>query len=389
MMDVALELGSREYDVVVQTLAGEKETVEAEGLRHRAISPSIEALPLEDYLEGNPVTQFRSAFRTWLARAPYEITDLRESLETVQPDMLIVDVNTWGAAAFAEARRKPWVMFMPYCLPIPSPDTPAFGPGFGPPRHVLHRLRDRFVDGLVRRSVRGEIRGLNRIRAELGIPTLSAFDEVFTRPDLLLYRTAEAFDYPRKNWPDNILPIGPGLWAPPSEVPDWIDALPSPRILVSVSTEKQNDGAIIDTALRALAEENASIIITTAALDPQQFHAPRENVRITRFLSHAAIVHKMDLVITHGGMGSTQRALAAGVPVCVIPCGRDQSETARRVEISGAGSMLPLNRLDAQRLRQAVGEAMKRKEGAERIARAFAEAGGAARAVEAMNSLYY
>ncbi|MDT8322901.1 MAG: hypothetical protein RRA94_02230, partial [Bacteroidota bacterium] len=184
MMDVALELKSRGYGVVVQTLAGEKETVEAEGLRHRAISPAIEALPLEDYRENNPVTQFRSAFRTWLARAPHEIEDLRESRDEVQPDLLIVDVNTWGAAAFAEAEGRPWVMFMPYCLPIPSPDTPAFGPGFAPPRNVIHRLRDRIVDGLVRRSVRGQVAGLNRIRSEMGVPALAAFDEIFTRPEL-------------------------------------------------------------------------------------------------------------------------------------------------------------------------------------------------------------
>lgn len=89
------------------------------------------------------MAQFKSAFGTWLQRAPLEIEDLRESHVRIRPDLLIVDVNTWGAAAFAEAQGAPWVMFMPYILPIASPDTPAFGPGFAPPANALHRFRDR------------------------------------------------------------------------------------------------------------------------------------------------------------------------------------------------------------------------------------------------------
>lgn len=37
-------------------------------------------------------------------------------------------------------------------------------------------------------------------------------------------------------------------------------------------------------------------------------------------------------MISHGGTGTTQKALAAGVPVCAVPFMRDQFEVARRVE---------------------------------------------------------
>ncbi len=387
MMDVALEFKNRGGSVFVQTLSAEKENVEKAGLRHLPISPNIEALTLEDYKEKNPVNQFRSAFRTWLARAKYEIEDLKKSVDEIEPDLLIVDVNTWGAAAVAESIGKPWVMFMPYCLPIKSSDTPAFGPGFAPPTNVFHRLRDKIVDGVVQSAIKGNVKELNKIRTGLRVKRLDRYEDIFKQPNLVLYRTAIPFDYPRKNWPKNILPIGPGLWAPPADEPDWIDHLPAPRILISVSTEKQDDGIIIDTALKAMANEEASLIITTAALDPQNFNVPRDNVRIIKFLPHAQIIHKMDLLITHGGMGATQRALAAGVPVCVIPCGRDQSETARRAEVSRSGTLLPKNKLSEARLRNAIKEGMKRKEGAEKIANAFAAAGGAKRAVEAIDKL--
>lgn len=387
MMDVAIELRKKGFNVLVQTLSSEKEHVEKEGIRHLSISSEIESLELQDYNESNPISQFKSAFRSWLLRAPLEIEDLKESCNKFKPDLLIVDVNTWGAGAFAESQKNSWVMFTPYCLPISSSDTPAFGPGFKPPTNVIHRIRDRVVDWLVQKAVQPVINELNQIRSSLQVSALEKYEDIFTKPDLVLYRTAVPFDYPRKNWPKNILPVGPGLWAPPGSKPEWIENLPSPRILVSISTEMQDDGAIIESALQALKEQQGSVIVTTAALNPDRFEAPRENVHITKFLPHAQVVPHMDLVVTHGGMGTTQRALAAGVPVCVISWGRDQSETARRVEVSGSGTTLPKNKLNEKRLRAAIARALNCKQGAKTIAQAFKEAGGARRAVETIVDL--
>jgi len=387
MMDVAIELRKRDYDVTVQTLSSEKKSVENEHLRHRAISPKIESLELKDYKESNPISQIKSAFNSWLSRAPYEIEDLRSSVDELKPDLLIIDVNTWGAGAFAEARGKPWVMFMPYCLPVSSDDTPAFGPGFAPPTSFIHRFRDRIVDRMVQWAVQNIITELNEIRLQLPVSRLHSYEDIFSKPDLVLYRTAEPFDYPRRKWPENILPIGPGLWAPPGKHPEWICDLPSPKILISISTELQNDGAIIETSLRALADEPGSVIVTTPDLDPEEFRGLHPHAHITRFLPHAQVIPDMDLVITHGGMGTTQRALSSGVPVCVIPWGRDQPETGRRVEVSGAGTMLPKNKLNIKRLKEAILSALQCKSEAERVAKAFKHAGGAQKASKAIDEL--
>jgi UDP:flavonoid glycosyltransferase YjiC (YdhE family) len=86
-------------------------------------------------------------------------------------------------------------------------------------------------------------------------------------------------------------------------------------------------------------------------------------------------------------MGITQKALAHGVPVVAVPFGRDQPEVARRVEVAHAGVRLPARKLTPERLRNAVRRAIQLRPGAERIAAAFAAAGGAVAAANELEAL--
>ena len=116
------------------------------------------------------------------------------------------------------------------------------------------------------------------------------------------------------------------------------------------------------------------MIATTAAHDPARFRVP-SNARVERFLPHSPILRRASVVVCHGGMGTTQKALAAGVPVCVVPFLRDQFEIARRVTVAGAGESLRASRLRHDRLRAAVAAAISRRPGAERVGRGLSGRG--------------
>jgi UDP:flavonoid glycosyltransferase YjiC (YdhE family) len=81
-------------------------------------------------------------------------------------------------------------------------------------------------------------------------------------------------------------------------------------------------------------------------------------------------------VVCHAGMGIVHKAVAAGVPIVVVPFGRDLPEVGRRVAESGAGVVLPLMRLSPERLRASVREAIALRPGLAGLAARFGAAGG-------------
>ncbi len=133
--------------------------------------------------------------------------------------------------------------------------------------------------------------------------------------------------------------IGPCAWDPPAEARAWLEQVDRPTVLVSTSSEFQDDGRLVRTALEALAGEDVQVVATLPSTE-QPGRVPA-NARVEPFLPHAPILERAACAITHGGAGVTQKALAAGVPVCVVPFGRDQLEVARRVEVAAAGTRLP------------------------------------------------
>ncbi len=65
-------------------------------------------------------------------RARAQVPDLRDAIEAEQPDVVILDETSWGAAAAAEKSGLPWAFSVPSPVPIPSRDAPPFGFGLKP-----------------------------------------------------------------------------------------------------------------------------------------------------------------------------------------------------------------------------------------------------------------
>jgi MGT family glycosyltransferase len=380
------ELRRRGHEVVVRTLASEVGLLRDLGFEAAPIDPAIERKEHADWRARTPIGALQDNLNVFFERARYDGPDLRRAIEEERPDVLLVDINTWGAIAAAETTRMPWATWCPYFLPVPSRDAPPFGLGLRPARGTLGRLRDRLLSPVLFGIYNRLAPELDAVRAELGAPPVRRIERAMIMAPLMLYMTAEPFEYPRSDWPPSVRMVGPGTWDPPAKSPAWLEEVKQPLVLVTCSTEFQNDGKLVRMALKVLGGEEVEVVVTTAGVDPASF-TPPPNARVERFVPHRPVLERAACVVCHGGMGITQKALAHGVPVCVVPFGRDQFDVARHVEVAGAGSRLPASRLRPERLRSAVREAMGKKAGAERIAAAFAATGGSKAAADALEGL--
>jgi len=391
VLPILTELQRRGHDTALRTLASQVEHAGALRIDAGAISKRVEEIELDDYRGRSQATRGKRALSTFVTRAKHEAPDLSGAIERHRPDALLIDVNCWGAATAAEASGLPWATYSPYLLPLPSRNAPPFGLGLAPmsgaPGRARNRLLGRLTNPVVDRAV---IPAMNELRAEHGLPMLETFSELLLRPPLVLALTAEGFEYPRGDWPANVRLVGPINWDPshptPQEASAWLEEMGNPLVLVTCSTERQRDERLVGVALQALPAAGMSVIATTAAHDPRAFEAPPGS-RVVRFTSHEPILQRAACVVCHGGMGITQKALAAGVPVVVVPFGRDQLETARRVEFARAGVRLSPRRLTPARLARAVHTAIDRREGAKRVSGTYAAAGGAITAAAAIEAL--
>jgi MGT family glycosyltransferase len=387
IVPIMAELIKRGHHTIAMTLSDELSNLAQIDIEGTAIDPVIERNQIEDWQERSLRRAGLSALKTFTERAGGEAPDLAGAIDRYNPDVLLVDVNCWGAATVAEASGLPWAVYSPYLLPLPSRDAPPFGLGLTPKEGPIGSIRDAIVGRISSTSFdRAIMPTINTLRAQHGLPALDRYSDLLGRSSLLLALTAEGFEYPRGDWPANVRLVGAINWDPSHSPPPWLADLQDPLVLVTCSTERQGDERLIGVALEALPAAGMSVIGTSAAHDPDEFRAPPGS-RVVRFVPHEAVLQRAACVVCHGGMGITQKALAAEVPVVVVPFGRDQLETARRVEVAKAGVRLSPRRLTVDRLADAVRTAIGRRAGAQRVSRAYAAAGGQAAAADAIEAI--
>jgi MGT family glycosyltransferase len=378
-----VELQRRGHRIELRTLSEEVAQTRGRGFQAAAIDPAIEEIVMEDWRAPNARAALACALDTFAARAPLEVLDLRDAIRDADPDVLVIDANCWGAASAADASGLPWTSFWPYPPFLRSRGTPPFGPGLRPWPGILGRLRDGairpVVTGMMERSALGPI---NEMRSGAGAEPVRSLDAFLRRPPLTLVATGKPFEYPQTDWGESVHLIGPCAFDPaPTESPEWLTAINLPVVLVSTSSERQADDGLAYAALEGLAAEAVHVVLTLPAGVPHGIEVP-SNATVCDFVPHGLVLGRAVCAVTHGGMGSTQKALSRGVPVCAVPHGRDQFEVARRVEMAGCGTRLEANRVTPARLRTKVREAIAMSDGARKVAAGFAATGGVRRGAE-------
>ncbi len=174
------------------------------------------------------------------------------------------------------------------------------------------------------------------------VPLVAHYASLIDSAPLVLHATDQVFDFGFDNLPRHHHYVGPlGIWEPPGESPPYLDEPGDPWVLVTISSQLQDDLPLVQAALVALAERPVRVVVTLG-LDhsPDEMATPPANARVERTVSHAAVLERGALMVSHAGHGSVMKALWHGRPMVLVPWGRDQPGVAARAAALGVAEVI-------------------------------------------------
>ena len=88
----------------------------------------------------------------------------------------------------------------------------------------------------------------------------------------------------------------------------------------------------------------AALVVTTGPNPVAALGTVPEHVHAVPYLTQSRVLPHVDLVVSHGGAGTTLGAIEAGLPHLVLPLdSQSQAGSAAALDRLGAGIMLPLD----------------------------------------------
>jgi MGT family glycosyltransferase len=297
----------------------------------------------------NTMEQRQFFDRVMFGPAAAYAVDTREEIDRMATDALLVHDMLPGAAIAAEAAGVPCAMLSPHVSFRPLPGVPPVGSGLASPHLPEERAEIEAAASRLSNFIDEWLPILNEARASQGLAPLDHVLDLYDQPARVLLAISSAFDFPADRLPKNVRYVGPLLdppgWSGPWQAP-WNSE--QPRVLVSFSTTFQGQVEALQRVVNALGGMAVDAVVTTGpAIEPTALCAPA-NVTVLRSAPHDAVMREASLVVTHGGHGTVSRALIHGLPLLVMPMGRDQNDNASRVEARGVGLMVPPTASEAE-----------------------------------------
>lgn len=322
----------------------------------------------------------RAVFINTLA---HQARAVEEQLGRRPIDAVLAETGFVGAVAplLMDGLRPPILFSGIIPLTFSSKDTAPFGPGLPPSSTRMGVLRNVVLNVLLQKVVFGPVHreASRQMEAVAGVPLPVYFLDSPSLADRYLQFTCPGFEYPRRDLPPSVRFVGPVLPTTPDdfEPPVWWGDLRAGRPVIHVTQgtiDNTDPGRLILPTLRALADLDVLVVATTSGVRVPLEDIPA-NARVADFVPYERLLPVVDVMVTNGGYGGTQRALAQGLPVIVAGDREDKPEVAARVAWTGAGINLRTGTPSPADIRAAVGKVLTEpsyKNAAERLAKEYA-----------------
>ncbi|MDQ6672892.1 MAG: hypothetical protein M3069_19475 [Chloroflexota bacterium] len=149
---------------------------------------------------------------------------------------------------------------------------------------------------------------------------------------------------PSPPYADVIRPLRPV--APPpidgERLPTWMATRHRvPLVYMTLGTWTNSNVSIFRSVVDGLADVDVEVLLTVGpGNDPGAIGALPHNAHVEEHVLQSLLLPRCEVVICHGGAGTTLGSLALGLPLLVLPQGADQYIISERLISSGAGICL-------------------------------------------------
>lgn len=330
--------------------------------------------------------------RLFVQPMPHQARVLADLMSQTRFDAVLVDAGFFGILPFLLGNRDarpPVLAYTTTPLMLSSRDTAPSGMGLPPSATRMGRVRNRALTLLSQKVLlRESHNAANHLLDQMNSRPLPTFIlDSGLLADRYISPTVHEFDYPRSDLPDHVRYVG-AVHPGPSQgflPPPWWSELDGDRPVVHVTQgtiDNADLGRLLEPTIEALGGEDVIVVATTGGRDISQLAVPLPmNTYVAEYIPHDVLLPKVDVMVTNGGYGAAQRALAMGVPLIVAGNTEDKPEVAARVAWSGAGVNLKTGTPTPSAVRAAVREVLNNArylQGARRLETAYARRDGVA-----------
>jgi zeaxanthin glucosyltransferase len=197
---------------------------------------------------------------------------------------------------------------------------------------------------------------INQERARFGLPPVKHVMENHSELATISQQPAQ-FDFPRQELPASFHYTGPFIdpEARP-EVPfPWEQLDGRPIVYASLGTLQNGLPGVFRIIAEACAPLDVQLVMGLGSgLLPEELGNLPGNPLVVSYVPQLQLLQRARLMVTHAGMNSALECLSYGVPMVAIPITHDQPNIAQRIAWTRTGTMVPLETLTVERLRDAV-----------------------------------
>lgn len=284
-----------------------------------------------------------------------------EALLAEEPaDAFVSHTVFYGGGWLHELGGPPNATLGDTCLAYPSRDAAPYGMGLPPLSGWVGHLRNKALDAIGRATVLAPVaKAAREVRAGLGLPPapIRGLEFGLSR-HLHMQLCPPGFEYPRSDLPPHVHFVGAPMPPVPVEFdpPAWWSRLSESKrvVLVTQGTIATDPADLIAPCLEGLAGEDVFVVVTTGGTDPAVLGEVSPNAVVERFVPYAALLPHVDVMVSNGGFGSVQLAIAHGVPMVVAGTTEDKKEVTAHVGWSGTGINMRTDRPSPRAVAQAV-----------------------------------